>query len=201
VRIINYGLMLGMLAACSGQARADDNVTAEIEQLNAKLKALQQRVDQEARKTRQVEAQAKSIQLPASYKALAADPCAAGKVCYKGVTLTFGGWVDLTSIYRTRNLASDTGSVYNFIPTSRVATSTFRKRASRHARAGSLCWPKAVPMPTLIWPVTAKSISKARRRRRIRLRPTRSIRACGSSASRSIAAISAFISSLANHGR
>src|SRR5215469_15798665 len=49
------------------------------------------------------------------YKALA-DACPAGKVCYKGVTLTFGGWVDLTNIYRTRNIASDTGSVYNFIP-------------------------------------------------------------------------------------
>ncbi|MET4119328.1 MULTISPECIES: hypothetical protein [Bradyrhizobium] len=116
MRIINCGLMLGILAACSGQARADDNVTTEIQSLKAKLKELQQRVDSEARKTRQVEAQAKAVQLPASYKALAADPCAAGKVCYKGVTLTFGGWVDLTGIYRSRNLASDTGSVYNFIP-------------------------------------------------------------------------------------
>ena len=116
MRIINCGLMLGILAASSGQARADDNVTTEIQSLKAKLKELQQRVDSEARKTRQVEAQAKAVQLPASYKALAADPCAAGKVCYKGVTLTFGGWVDLTGIYRSRNLASDTGSVYNFIP-------------------------------------------------------------------------------------
>ena len=116
MRIINYGLMLGMIAACSGQARAEDNVAAEIQSLNARLKELQQRVDSEARKTRQVEAQAKAIQMPKSYKALAADPCAPGKVCYKGVTLTFGGWVDLTGIYRSRNLASDTGSVYNFIP-------------------------------------------------------------------------------------
>src|ERR1700726_3264477 len=53
---------------------------------------------------------------PGTYKALPIDPCAPGKVCYKGVTLTFGGWIDLTGIYRTRNLASDTGSVYNFIP-------------------------------------------------------------------------------------
>lgn len=54
--------------------------------------------------------------MPATYKALAVDPCAAGKVCYKGVALTFGGWVDLTGIYRSRNFASDTGSIYNFIP-------------------------------------------------------------------------------------
>ncbi|WP_206736149.1 hypothetical protein [Bradyrhizobium betae] len=116
MRIINYGLMLGMLAACSGQARADDNVTTEIQSLKAKLKELQQRVDQEARKTRQVEAQAKAAPMPATYKALPVDPCAVGKVCYKGITLTFGGWVDLTGIYRSRNLASDTGSIYNFIP-------------------------------------------------------------------------------------
>ena len=52
------------------------------------------------------------------YKAApsAFDPCPAGKVCYKGVTLTFGGWIDLTGLYRTPRLASDTGSVYNFIP-------------------------------------------------------------------------------------
>ncbi|MGY3624066.1 outer membrane murein-binding lipoprotein Lpp [Bradyrhizobium sp. USDA 3686] len=51
VRIINCGLMLGILAACSGQAHADDNVTTEIQSLKAKLKELQQRVDSEARKT------------------------------------------------------------------------------------------------------------------------------------------------------
>ena len=72
MRIINCGLMLGILAACSGQAHADDNVTTEIHSLKAKLKELQQRVDSEARKTRQGEAQAKAVQLPASYKALAA---------------------------------------------------------------------------------------------------------------------------------
>src|SRR5207247_8423234 len=37
-------------------------------------------------------------------------------ICFKGVTLTPGGWIDLAGIYRTRNLASDTGSVYAFIP-------------------------------------------------------------------------------------
>ncbi|WP_298886230.1 hypothetical protein [uncultured Bradyrhizobium sp.] len=117
MRIITRGLMLGLLAACSGQARADDNVASEIQALKAKLKELQQKVDSEARKTRQVEAaQSKVVPMPATYKALPVDPCAAGKICYKGITLTFGGWVDLTGIYRSRNIASDTGSVYNFIP-------------------------------------------------------------------------------------
>ena len=114
MRIITCGLMLGIFAACSVEAHAEDNVGAEIQSLKAKLKELQQRVNAEARKTRQVEAQAKAVPMPA--KSSPIDPCAAGKVCYKGITLTFGGWVDLTGIYRSRNLASDTGSVYNFIP-------------------------------------------------------------------------------------
>ena len=75
-------------------------------------------MDDQGRKEKVFEAQAKAMPVaPGAYKALPVDPCAApGKVCYKGVTLIFGGWIDLTGIYRTRNLASDTGSVYNFIP-------------------------------------------------------------------------------------
>ena len=92
--------------------------SSEIRLLKAKLKQLEQRVEDQGRKEKVLEAQAKAMPAaPPAYKARHAfDPCAAGKVCYKGVTLTFGGWIDLTGIYRTRNLASDTGSVYNFIP-------------------------------------------------------------------------------------
>src|SRR5216683_3114168 len=99
------------------QAVAEADTSSEIRLLKAKLKQLEQRVEDQGRKEKQIEAQANAATPPA-YKASpsAFDPCPAGKVCYKGVTLTFGGWVDLTGIYRTRNLASDTGSVYNFIP-------------------------------------------------------------------------------------
>jgi hypothetical protein len=99
------------------QAVAEADTSSEIRVLKAKLKQLEQRVEDQGRKEKQIEAQA-NASMPAAYKAApsAFDPCPAGKVCYKGVTLTFGGWVDLTGIYRTRNLASDTGSVYNFIP-------------------------------------------------------------------------------------
>src|SRR3984893_13229428 len=98
------------------QAVAEADTSSEIRLLKAKLKQLEQRVEDQGRKEKQIEARA-NASMPPAYKASpsAFDPCAAGKVCYKGVTLTFGGWVDLTGIYRTRNLASDTGSVYNFI--------------------------------------------------------------------------------------
>jgi len=114
VRLFNFIVVGGLLLTAS-QAYAEDDPSAEIRALKAKLKQLEQRVDDQGRKERRMEALAKPIPSSLPYKALA-DACPAGKVCYKGVTLTFGGWVDLTDIYRTRNLASDTGSVYNFIP-------------------------------------------------------------------------------------
>jgi hypothetical protein len=117
VRLLKCVLVGGILVS-AGQAYADDDTVSEIRVLKAKLKQLEQRVDDQGRKEKVFEAQAKAMPVaPGAYKALPVDPCAApGKVCYKGVTLIFGGWIDLTGIYRTRNLASDTGSVYNFIP-------------------------------------------------------------------------------------
>ena len=105
-------------------AVAQEDTSSEIRLLKAKLKQLEQRVESQGRKERELEAQAKastqeaSNKMPAAYKAApsAFDPCPAGKVCYKGITLTFGGWVDLAAIYRSRNIASDTGSVYASIP-------------------------------------------------------------------------------------
>jgi hypothetical protein len=114
-------VVVGGIIASAGQAFAQDDTTAQIEQLKAKLKLLEQRVDNEARVQKRIDAEAKEAAktgalASTAYKAAPPDLCPPGKVCYKGVTLTFGGWVDLTGIYRSRNLASDTGSVYNFIP-------------------------------------------------------------------------------------
>src|ERR1700746_1000901 len=116
VKLLRCVVVGGMLVA-AGQAFAQDDTAAQIEQMKAKLKQLEQRVDDEARVQKRIDAQTKvAAQASTAYKAAPPDLCPAGKVCYKGVTLTFGGWVDLTDIYRSRNLASDTGSVYNFIP-------------------------------------------------------------------------------------
>jgi len=113
MRLLSCILVGGLLVSAS-QAFAEDDPAAEIRLLKAKLKQLEQRVDDQGRKEKQIEAQARAV-APTALKA-APQACPYGKVCYKDVTLTFGGWVDLTGIYRTRNLASDTGSVYNFIP-------------------------------------------------------------------------------------
>ncbi|KJC62817.1 hypothetical protein UP10_00045 [Bradyrhizobium sp. LTSPM299] len=101
-----------MLVAAS-PAWADDDAS-DLRALKARLKQLEQRMDSQARKQ---EVQASKADAQIATKAPSAfDPCVSGKLCYKGVSLTFGGWIDLTGIYRSRNLASDTGSVFNFIP-------------------------------------------------------------------------------------
>src|SRR5258708_18968569 len=118
------GIVLGSVLISASkifvqQAWAEEDTPSESGLLKAKSKQLEQRVESQGRKEKEYEAQAKAIlKAPPAYKATASafDPCPAGKVCYKGITLTFGGWVDLAGIYRSRNLASDTGSVYSFIP-------------------------------------------------------------------------------------
>jgi hypothetical protein len=103
------GVLLGSVVAWSGQAFAAEDASSEIRALQARLKQLEQRIENQGRRE---QAQAKAAVKAASVF----DPCPAGKVCYKGVTLTFGGFIDLTDIYRTRNLSSDVGSIYSAIP-------------------------------------------------------------------------------------
>ena len=117
------GIVLGSVLISTGQAFAppafaEEDTSAEIRLLKAKLKQLEQRVENQGRKEREYEAQAKaSAKAPPAYKAASVfDPCPPGKFCYKGITLTPGGFFDLTDIYRTRNLSSDVGSIYNSIP-------------------------------------------------------------------------------------
>jgi hypothetical protein len=103
------GVVISASQIFAQQVFAQEDTASEIRLLKAKLNELEQRVKVQGRKERRYEAQAEAIiQAPPAYKAApsAFDPCPAGKVCYKGVALTFGGWVDLTDIYRTRNLAS-----------------------------------------------------------------------------------------------
>jgi outer membrane murein-binding lipoprotein Lpp len=119
VRLIK-GILLGVVVLATSQAtaRADDGAATEIRLLKAQLKKLEQRVDAQSQKGAEARGKVAAGTPPGTYKAPPSvfDPCAAGKVCYKGVTLTPGGWIDLAGIYRSRNLASDTGSVYAFIP-------------------------------------------------------------------------------------
>ena len=60
VRLLKFILAGGMLLSAS-QAFADDDPAAEIRALKAKLKQLEQRVDDQGKRERQIEAQARAI--------------------------------------------------------------------------------------------------------------------------------------------
>jgi hypothetical protein len=109
-------LILGTALLSTGQAFAEENTASEIQLLKAKLKQLEQRIESQGQKEYETRAKLASIKNLPAYKVAPVDACGVGKFCYKGVTFTPGGWIDLAGIYRTRNLASDTGSVYSFIP-------------------------------------------------------------------------------------
>lgn len=104
-------IVVGGVLVWSGQANAQDNATSEIQALKEKLRLLEQRLDFQQRRQTKVATATAVKAAPSAF-----DPCSPGKICYKGIAVTFGGWIDLTDIYRTRNLASDVGSIYNAIP-------------------------------------------------------------------------------------
>jgi hypothetical protein len=111
------GILVGAVLLSAGQALADDSTTAEIRLLKEKLRQLEQRVDTQSKNDYATRAKLAAMKPAPVYKGPSAfDPCPEGKVCYKGIMLTFGGWIDLAGIYRSRNIASDTGSVYSAIP-------------------------------------------------------------------------------------
>jgi len=110
------GILVGGILLSGGHAIAAEDTSAEIRLLKAKLKELEQRVDTQGRKESETRAKLAEIKPVPYTKGTPFDACPPGKFCYKGVTFTPGGFIDLTDIYRTRNLSSDVGSVYNAIP-------------------------------------------------------------------------------------
>lgn len=112
------GILLGSVLLSATQAVAEDNTAAEIRLLKATLKQLEQRVETQQRKNDETRANVARINKLAAKKAAAGDwdACPDGKFCYKGITITPGGWLDLAGIYRNRELFSDTGSIFNAIP-------------------------------------------------------------------------------------
>jgi len=125
------GIVLGSALLSAGHAIAEEDSSAELRALKAKLKQLEERVDGQNRMAMAAAKPVPYTKAPAAY-----GVCPDGKICYKGVTLTLGGWFDLTDYYRTRSLASDVGSIYNSIPLPQnrgynVGENKFSARTSR----------------------------------------------------------------------
>jgi outer membrane murein-binding lipoprotein Lpp len=168
------GILLGIVALSSSQvtAKADDDAASQIRLLKAQLKRLEQRVDEQSQKEAKTRAALAAAPPPEVYRTPSVfDPCPAGKICFKGITLTPGGWIDLAGIYRTRDLASDTGSVYAFIPFRQAKNFNAQESRFWHARPDFRFWRRRISPIRILWAM-AKSISRAQRRRRTPSQPT-----------------------------
>ena len=126
--------MVGALAAFAPDARADDATQAEISALKAQLKRLEAKVDAQERRDRVAKsaprpkgepeqaAAAPGVLVPVS----ATGPlptliaCPPGKICYKGLTFTPGGFVALEDVFRSRFIGADIGTPYGVIPLNNV---------------------------------------------------------------------------------
>ena len=102
------------VAAALGVFLAPDSMAqnasaSDVQQLKSEMQRLQQKIDQlEAQQARQ----AQTTPVPAAAPAPAA-PSAAPTVKAGPVTLTFGGFTALESVYRNKNETADIGSNYN----------------------------------------------------------------------------------------
>jgi len=146
VRLLNCAIG-GLLVLSASQAFAQEDASSEIRSLKAKLKELERRVDVQI-KGEQTGCGASKRRGAGSLQG-AADrvlSMSAGKLCYKGVHADLRRLVDLTGIYRSRNLASDTGSVYNFMSLSAEQEFQHRRGALLGpSKPSSRCWRKAMP--------------------------------------------------------
>src|SRR4051794_3769515 len=77
------GILIGGVLFSAGQAFAAEDTSSEIRALKTRLQQLEARIENQGRRE-QVAARPAVKALPSVF-----DPCPEGKVCYKGLTLTF----------------------------------------------------------------------------------------------------------------
>ncbi len=149
VRIPTRAAMCAMgalmaLGASSAMAQESSDA-AEIRALKARLSALEHKMSEQARETKEVRresrAAAKTNGAQGHYvKGGPIDTCAPGAWCYKGLTLTPGGFAALEGVYRSHNEQSDIGSNFNAIPfgNNQIGNNSEARFSARQSRASLL---------------------------------------------------------------
>jgi hypothetical protein len=117
-------LTIGAFATwVDSSARAQDmtaaETAAEIRQLKAQLNALEKRLDAQAHNQQQTQAELQRVvakgPLPTT-KGAPIEYCPPGVFCYKGLTITPGGYFALEGLWRSNNLISDIDTPFAAIP-------------------------------------------------------------------------------------
>jgi hypothetical protein len=113
-------LAVGAFAAFNtGAAWADDSTAQEIRELKARLMALEKRLDKQQHSQEQTQAEVQRVvahgPLPTT-KGAPIEYCPPGKFCYKGLTITPGGFFALEGVWRDHNMISDIDTPFAAVP-------------------------------------------------------------------------------------
>jgi hypothetical protein len=139
------GVTLGSMPA-----RADDT-SAEIAVLKAELRRLEAKVDAQAKASAQTKAQLASYPVPTRKGEPFITDCPVGKFCYKGLTITPGGFFALEGLYRNHNLESDIDTPFASIPfaNNKVGHTSEGRLSERQSRLSLLVEGKVDPVTSL----------------------------------------------------
>jgi hypothetical protein len=147
--LTTLALGAGVLLA-SAPARADDT-QAEIAALKAELRRLEAKVDADAKATRETKAQLSAIPVPTRKGEPEILACPPGKFCYKGLTITPGGFFALEGVYRNHNMESDVDTNFGAIPfaNNKVGHTAEGRLSERQSRLSLLVEGKVDPVTSL----------------------------------------------------
>jgi hypothetical protein len=148
-------LALGVLASAGATpARAQDasSTAAEIRELKARLLSLEKRLDAQAHAQAQTQQEVQRVAargpLPTTKGVGPIEVCPPGKFCYKGLTITPGGFFALEGVWRDHNMISDVDTNFGQIPYPNNATghSNEFRLSARQSRLSLLVEGKVNPV-------------------------------------------------------
>jgi hypothetical protein len=112
--------VFGLTGGAPAYAQDAADTAAEIRALKAELRALEKRLDAQAHATAQTQAEVQRVAargpLPTTKGVAPIEYCPPGKFCYKGLTITPGGFFALEGVWRDRNQISDIDTPFQSIP-------------------------------------------------------------------------------------
>jgi hypothetical protein len=143
------GALVGV-ALGSMPARADDTAS-EIAILKAQLRRLEAKVDSQAKATAQTKAQLASYPVPTRKGEPDIAFCPVGKFCYKGLTITPGGYFALEGLFRNHNMESDIATNFGAIPfrNNKIGNTSEGRLSERQSRLSLLVEGKVDPVTSL----------------------------------------------------
>jgi len=109
-------IAVGVIAVLGSMPARADDTAAEIAALKAELRRLEAKVEAQGKTTAQTRAELASLPVPTRKGETEVFACPPGKFCYKGLTITPGGFFALEGLYRSHNLESDVDTPFASIP-------------------------------------------------------------------------------------